>query len=969
MEMNRRKLRKKMTEVLQKDELEKIVSELNIDWPISPDPNLSSQIIVLLDQIGMQGRENELLDRLQFYIPKQNWSEFSNIQLHDLDEKNQSKHLFIPPPPVEHYIKQQNLFEIIDYIKHFDSAYKRVVVHGMAGVGKSALAKQLAYDLSDQFPDGVLWIDLSDTSTVDGKFDQSVMSGIVQDLIHLFDVTLSGETFTKSAEILQRILTTKQHLIILDNAYGHEYVEPFLPPYTSKSSVIVTSRNSRILGSHVSKQVKTLPFSRQEGVEFMQEWLGKERVTREIACIDRLIELLGGHPLALRLAVGTIINEDLPICYFVEDLEHDQSNNPKIDFNLLGAVQASIESSFNKLDPLSKKVFLSMGLFDSSEFDESALVYIHQNNASSGKVKRAISYLKARSMIIPVPTSRSKQSPENRITLHKLLRDFAREKLPSLDSASDTGQKKIRDDELLSRSDCAQLVQNGILYYTNFVSKHRHKYRRIGSDWTNIRFSLSKLENNWDAYARLLHDLTSFNLGVMGFMDSYGHWADAENYLNKIPVSKLDQNKTYIEIKTLLKMGGFDIRQNKITNGHLKLNQSLSLLKALPEEEKNKETNLWIGYAYGLLAESMIDIDPLDGLNAAERGIEFLNNIDPENYTQEISYLEIQLATAHARVGSFDIAERLIGNALENIPENKPSAAKISGLNILGIISYMRGKFDSAKSNWLKGLGLAESLGDIRGTADFYRNLATMSELKGQVDQSISYNKQALDVYEKINDESGYGNTLSNLSVIYCYLESFDQAKVHWEKALAIANSKNRQLDSLEAYALTAKGRWELTIPDPQLENARLSLSKSLEMSIKARKFDLVPEIYRLQARCSLLENKFPEARKLIDKAFDIKNQIDHDIGSNWWTLGDIYSLEGKLDEADKAYKRGKKYLDYSTFHNARLEFGWAEHKIRINDLVSAQELLLSASNVFERLDDPSLQKKVEQRLAEITRG
>ena len=108
-------------------------------------------------------------------------------------------------------------------------------LRGMGGVGKTALAARLAYQLREHFSDGVLWarLDTSDTLSVLAAFAAAYGQ----------DVSPHRDVAGRAAAV-RGILAGKRVLIVLDNAEESAQIRPLLPPSTGQIGVIIWNRLS-----------------------------------------------------------------------------------------------------------------------------------------------------------------------------------------------------------------------------------------------------------------------------------------------------------------------------------------------------------------------------------------------------------------------------------------------------------------------------------------------------------------------------------------------------------------------------------------------------------------------------------------------------------------------------------------------------------------------------------------------------
>ncbi|MFL5879271.1 MAG: AAA family ATPase, partial [Actinomycetota bacterium] len=116
-----------------------------------------------------------------------------------------------------------------------------VIVHGLAGVGKSALALEVAWRLEDRFPDGQLYLELHGASAGLTPLDPGDALGRPLRSLGVDGAAIPAEPEEASARY-RSLLAERQVLVVLDNAASATQVRPLLPS-SSGCAALVTSHN------------------------------------------------------------------------------------------------------------------------------------------------------------------------------------------------------------------------------------------------------------------------------------------------------------------------------------------------------------------------------------------------------------------------------------------------------------------------------------------------------------------------------------------------------------------------------------------------------------------------------------------------------------------------------------------------------------------------------------------------------
>lgn len=159
-----------------------------------------------------------------------------------------------------------------------------LVVSGAPGIGKSALARQSAYEVREAFPGGVSVIDLArpDGSPLDAEEARKLLPGPGGD--------------------------DGRRLLVLDNAAGAGQLLPLLPE-TGGATVLVTSRRAlaAAVATHGGFVHRLDVLAPAEAHALLTGLVGAARIAAEEPAARELAAVCGWFPLALRIAAGRLL--------------------------------------------------------------------------------------------------------------------------------------------------------------------------------------------------------------------------------------------------------------------------------------------------------------------------------------------------------------------------------------------------------------------------------------------------------------------------------------------------------------------------------------------------------------------------------------------------------------------------------------------------------------------------------------
>jgi hypothetical protein len=206
-----------------------------------------------------------------------------------------------PPPTITHAVDRPEITLAARALLLQEVAGRAIVVtvlNGFPGIGKTTLAAHLCHDerVRDAFPDGVVWVDVGRDACNPRLLAHTALRALG-----------GGSTGVLSVErargALSELLATKSVLVVLDDVWWYEQVEPFIVD-APRSRLLVTSR-TRVVGSELGARHLELPaMSDIEAVELLAKWTGRDDPT-----LPDIAERLHRLPIALRIAGSQLARE------------------------------------------------------------------------------------------------------------------------------------------------------------------------------------------------------------------------------------------------------------------------------------------------------------------------------------------------------------------------------------------------------------------------------------------------------------------------------------------------------------------------------------------------------------------------------------------------------------------------------------------------------------------------------------
>ncbi|HVK24050.1 MAG TPA: tetratricopeptide repeat protein [Actinokineospora sp.] len=219
-----------------------------------------------------------------------------------------------------------------------------VAIVGMGGVGKTAIAVEVGQRVADQFPDGLLYVDLRGFSP--GR-PITALAALEQLLVGVgVRAAEIPKSLAAASGLLRSVLAGRRMLLLLDNAATAQQVTPLLPG-TAGCAVVVTSRVSLAL-LHAHVQVLA-PLLMEEGLTLLRRVVGAQRVDADPVAAEALVDLCGRLPLALRIVGARLVSRPRrPLAQLVSKMADSRCRLDVLELDDVG-VRASFAVSFEQL--------------------------------------------------------------------------------------------------------------------------------------------------------------------------------------------------------------------------------------------------------------------------------------------------------------------------------------------------------------------------------------------------------------------------------------------------------------------------------------------------------------------------------------------------------------------------------------------------------------------------------------------
>ncbi|WP_328957443.1 AfsR/SARP family transcriptional regulator [Kitasatospora purpeofusca] len=626
------------------------------------------------------------------------------------------------------------------------------VVAGMGGVGKTALAVQVAHDLAGEFPDGRLHLDLHGT---DGRPTRPEEALAV--LLRSFGVV--GEAIpTGLAERAARyrsVLSGRRVLVLLDNARDAEQVRPLLPG-SPGCAVLVTGR-TRIGALPNARFTELAVLSADEAVTLLTRMVGGERVAAEPEAACELVRLCGQLPLAVRiLAARLACRPGWSIARLVEQLGGDRYRLDALRAGDL-AVESSFRFGFDQLDAEQARTFRLLAVPEVPDLSPGEVAAVLDRPAAVAE--------ELAESLVDCSMLEVAANPD-RYRYHDLLRAFAQR----LGRGDDTGaQAQARAEAQTEAAAQAAAERAGVL--ARLVDHHHARVTAdpgasvahaggraaVGGDYVAVGALVrqcAKLPRPAAGAAPALDRLAELLLGVCLSADSGRATRPLGHAANALLRSALEQGDRTAEARARLVLGRLLTEVGSASSALSELLRARDLCTAhgLPEP--------LLALAHGSLATCFVHLgraeEAVAGFSAAVAVRE--RSGDRRALAAEL----LDLAGAFARQGRYDAAGRVIDQSLLVSHELADHALEARAREALGSIAHDLGRHDGAVSHRRAALALTDPA-DHRRTGRVLLRLVESLRAAGRAPEAVEAAERAVEALTLDGDHRGRGLALAAL--------------------------------------------------------------------------------------------------------------------------------------------------------------------------------------------------------------
>ncbi|MFJ1910302.1 NB-ARC domain-containing protein [Streptomyces sp. NPDC088156] len=301
----------------------------------------------------------------------------------------------------------------LEWLEEAGSAAGVVLVGGMPGVGKSALALHWAHRVADRFPDGQVYVALRGSDPARSVVEPAdALRGMLAALGVPAPRMPDGIDALTGA--YRTLLARRRVLVVLDDAAGTGQLRPLLPAGPG-CLTLVTSRHALPgLVASGARPLRLAPPAAEDAHALLAGRIGAERAAAEAPAADEIVTRCGRLPLALTtVAARAVGRRDMPLASVAAGLREAHGS-----LDALAATREAFLGSYRLLAPDSRRLFRLLPRYEGPDITPAGAAALAGLPVRRARLSLSV-LADAHLLGEPAP---------GRYTLHDLLRVFATER-------------------------------------------------------------------------------------------------------------------------------------------------------------------------------------------------------------------------------------------------------------------------------------------------------------------------------------------------------------------------------------------------------------------------------------------------------------------------------------------------------------------------------------------------------------
>ena len=686
----------------------------------------------------------------------------------------------LPPTVPDFTGREHELEKVLGALARADQVSTLLIISGMGGVGKTALALHAGHLAADLFPDGQLYVKLRGYDPGAALTSTEALAQLLRSLGVRPDAIPSG--VDEMASLYRSKMAGRRMLVLLDDAKSVQQVRLLLPGDIGSATVITSRRFLASLPGGVGIRLSAFPEA--DSVRLLSKVAGEARIASDESAARQVSALTGGLPLALRLVGGRLAaRPNWHLQHIIDQLQDEHRRLDELGLDHSG-VRASFAGSLDELiassdsvDREAAAIFDLLSLAEGTDISVPLIARLADRDewTTEQRLERLVD-LHLLDSIGP-----------GRYRLHDLLRTYANERLSAESRATErTAAIERGMDFFISAAWRVQRVS-----HPWSPRRPMHDLDNTGvPEFSDMASALGWLDAEYDSIldlyrkAAMTPDLAdrfgpTLALALFGYLESRANWdqmrqvydlsiASANPEVDPSTSGWLEHDRAipdveqgHLDVACTRMLRSFGLFEKSSDKGGMarcasSLSHILERLNLLDEAIEWGERGLAVAQEIGDMAvvgTSHLALGVLynrvDRSTDAEASFRISFELaEVTGTTRSLARRHRVVATSYIDVGQYDQAFEHLTTSLRLFEGEHDPVGVAEALQHLSTAQLAVGELTEAEQSAREGLRIAERYGDSHRQATILGVLATIHEATGNPTTAQSLRRQAIAIYE-----------------------------------------------------------------------------------------------------------------------------------------------------------------------------------------------------------------------------
>jgi tetratricopeptide (TPR) repeat protein len=649
-----------------------------------------------------------------------------------------------------------------------------VLLHGPAGIGKTALAAALASGYAE-LPGGVLWLEVVD-DTVPLLLGRAARA-------YGADLSTAGPDLSASMAQVRGVLQENRPLVVLDGRVDIDAALEFVRGCASGIPSLLI--HSKLVAGPWTPHAVT-PLGSDDALAMLMQVAGTS-LDADAAELARLGEALDGHALSIVLAAHQLAASGAQPAQFLDQI-------PELPSGVVNRALGAITAAYRLLPSELQGMVMLLGTAFAAEAGEELLSDI--TGAPAEAIRMRMQQLVARGF-----ASERGVYGQSCFAVHELVQMFAESFL----------RGKQRLETMRAR------YMDGLLVYVrrHAVEANPSHYQRLAAEMANIMAAGRYAAEN--EKISFLNDLVGLLKPTTSesFVAACGYQA-AFRWLQRL----VEPPKAPVE--TGAQVG--------------KVAGQVSEEEVVETEPSWKSTPRQFDIIEGVQEQDTMPAQAVAALDELEKAAP--PETVPESERQPAPTLELptdaealeRLGRQAAEAGATSESIDRYSQALEGYKADGNVEDELAALEALAVLSLESEKYSDVLSYIDQGMVLAHEADNPRREGELLSVLGDLQAGLGRVDGAETAYKEAINAFRPTEAWLNIGLTLNKLAFLYLEEQRYEDALAMWEQTLPIFEREQRT--DLLRDVLDRLGDTQAELM--QWDNARANYTRALELTQSA---------------------------------------------------------------------------------------------------------------------------------------